>query len=162
MEKFTQKWAIIALLEDIQDGAEFYHTDFPLHITLAGVFAIDKNGLWLAEGLNNLLTDQKMFDVQADKKDMFGPNKDVQVMKVMKTPELLSMYNKLHKWLLESGAIYNESRYQGDGYLPHSTFQKSGLLNENEVRQIKSVSIIDLFPNGDGYQRKVFKTIDLK
>lgn len=162
MEAFTQKWAIIAMLEAVPDGVEFYHTDFPLHITLAGVFAIDKNGPWLAEGLSDLLTDQEMFDVQADKKDMFGPNKDVPVMRIIKTPELLSMYGKIHRWLLESGAIYNEPRYQGDGYLPHSTFQKSGVLNENEVRQIKSVSIIDLFPNGDGYQRKVFKTVELR
>ncbi len=162
MEDLTQKWAIIALMENVQDGAEFYYTDFPLHITLAGVFAINKKGLWLAERLTNLLMDQKTFKIQTGKKDMFGPNKDVAVMKIMKSPELLGMYNKIHSWLLESGAIYNEPQYQGYGYLPHSTFQKSGLLNENEVRQIKSVSIIDLFPNGDGYKRKVFKTIELK
>jgi 2'-5' RNA ligase len=162
MEKLTQKWAIIALLKDIQDGTGFYYTDFPLHITLAGVFAINKSGLWLIESLTNLLTDQKTFDVQTDKKDMFGPNKDVAVMKIVKSPELVSFYDKIHKWLLESGAIYNEPQYQGDDYLPHSTFQKSSSLNENETLQIKYVSIIDLFPNGDGYQRKVFKTIELK
>ncbi len=162
MEKFTQKWAIIALLEDVHDGTEFYYTEFPLHITVAGVFAIDKNGTWLAQGLTDLLADQKIFEVRTDKKDMFGPNKDVAVMKIVKTPELISLYNKIHKWLLKSGAIYNEPQYQGDGYLPHSTFQKSGILNENEIWQIKSVSLIDLFPNNDGHRRKVLKTIDLK
>lgn len=162
MEEFRQKWAIVALLEDIKDGAVFHYTEFPLHITLAGVFAIDKNGLWLAEGLTNLLTEQKMFEVHTDKKDAFGPNKDVAVMKIVKTQELIGLYNMIHEWLLESGAIYHEPEYQGNNYLPHSTFQKSSLLNENETREIKSVSIIDLFPNGDGYQRKVFKTIELK
>jgi 2'-5' RNA ligase len=159
MEEFTQKWAIIALLEDVRDGATFYYTDFPLHITLAGVFAINKDGSWLAEGLSDLLTGQKRFEVQADKKDMFGPHKDVAVMKIAKTPELTSLYSKIHQWLLESGARYNEPQYQGSNYLPHSTFQKSGLLHEDETRQIKSVSIIDLFPNGDGHQRKICKTI---
>jgi len=44
MQKFTQKWAIIALLENTNEGAEFYFTDFPLHLTVAGVFKIDHDG----------------------------------------------------------------------------------------------------------------------
>ncbi len=159
MEKPTQKWGIIALLEDIQDGAEFHYTEFPLHITLAGVFSIGLNGETLTNELADLLVDQKIIEVKSDKKDMFGPNRDVEVMKMERSPELLNLYNKIHSWLLVSGAVYNDPQYQGDGYLPHSAFQKNGFLNENEIREIRSVSIIDLFPNSDGYKRKVFRTI---
>jgi 2'-5' RNA ligase len=162
MEKFTQKWAVIALLEEVDEGSEFYYTDFPLHVTLAGVFKIDQEGSWLAKELVDILAGQKAFSVTTDIKDMFGPNKDVAVMKIVKTPELMDLYSKIHNWLLASGAIYNEPEYQGAGYLPHSTFQKSDLLKEGEIKHIKSISIIDLFPNGDGYQRKVFKTIELE
>lgn len=161
MSKFTQKWAIIALLEEIPDGTEFYYTDYPLHMTIAGVFELDKSGLWLSENLTRLLINQKEFDIKAGAEDHFGPDKDIQVMKIIESPELLKFYNKIHNWLLSYGAIYNEPQYQGEGYLPHSTFQKSGRLNEGEIRHIKSVSIVDLFPNNDGHRRKIFKTIEL-
>ena len=44
MEKLTQKWAVLSLLEDMGEGAVFRYTDFPLHLTLAGVFAAEKTG----------------------------------------------------------------------------------------------------------------------
>lgn len=161
MEKLTQKWAIVALLEDVVEGADFYYTDFPLHITLAGVFKIEHDGAWLASELSKLLSDQEAVSVTVGERDMFGPNKDIAVMRIMQTPELMSFYTKIHDWLIKAGAVYNEPQYQGTGYLAHSTFQKSGSLREGETRLIKSISIIDLFPNGDGYRRKIYKTIHL-
>jgi len=92
---------------------------------------------------------------------MFGPNEDIAVMKIEKTSELMELYSKIHGRLLESGAVYNEPNYQGVGFLPHSTIQKSGKLITGQKANIDSVSIIDLFPNGDGCQRKVFKAIEL-
>ncbi len=162
MNKFTQKWGIIALLEEIEEGSEFHYTDFPLHITLAGVFSIDKNGRWLANELAHLLIDQKMIEVKPDKKDMFGPNSDIAVMKMKKSAELLSIYDKIHNWLLDTGVVYNDPQYQGKGYVPHCTVQKSGILDENKTYLINSVSIIDLLPNNNGYQRRVVKTIKLE
>ena len=161
MEKLTQKWAIISLLENAPEGSEFYYTEFPLHVTLAGVFKIDKDGGCLANKLTNLLVGQHSFEIEADDKDMFGPNKDVAVMKIKKNTGLMDLYGKIYTWLDNSGAVYNEPTYQGKSYLPHSTFQKSGILQSGESKHIKSVSIVDLLPNNDGYQRKIFATIEL-
>ncbi len=161
MQKFIQKWAIISLLKDVPEGSEFYYTEFPLHLTLAGVFKIDKDGEWLTNELTRLLVGQGSFNIEADKNDMFGPNKDVVVMRIKKTPELLGLYKKIYVWLHNSGVIYNKPNYQGQGYLPHSTFNKSGILLSGESRLINSVSIVDLFPNKNGNQRKIFATIEL-
>lgn len=161
MKEFTQKWAIIALLEDASEGAEFYYTDFPLHVTLAGVFAIDKNEQQLIEELAGLLRNQSAVEIESDEKDMFGPAKDVPVMRIKKTPELMKLYGRIYKWLESSGVNYNSPEYQGDGYLPHSTFQKTGSLAPGEKRILRSVSLVDLFPNQDGYQRKISKTLNL-
>ena len=161
METFTQKWAIISLLEDAKEGDEFYYTDFPLHVTLAGVFAVDKKGQQLASELAELLHNQHPVEIEADEKDMFGPKQDIPVMKVRKTSALMDLYKLIHEWLEDSGARYNAPQYQGEGYLPHSTFQKSGSLAQGEKRTLRSVSLIDLYPNNDGYQRKIFTTIEL-
>jgi len=162
MEKFTQKWAIISLLEHAREGSVFVHTDFPLHVTLAGVFSIEKTGQELVDELKQILAKRSSVELEADEKAMFGPNKDIAVMKVKKTAGLMSLYIGIHEWLKNAGVTYNSPEYQGDGYLPHSTFQKTALLKPGEKRLLKSVSLIDLFPNNDGYQRKIFKTIDLQ
>ena len=162
MEKFTQKWAIISLLEDVDEGSVFYYTDFPLHVTLAGVFAIDKDEGQLVKELADLLSSQQPVVIEADKKDMFGPEKNIAVMRIKKSRELMKLYGLIYNWLNESGVVYNTPEYQGDGYLPHSTFQKSASLAAGEQRILQSVSLIDLFPNQDGYSRKISKTIMLQ
>lgn len=162
MEEFTQKWAIIALLDDTKEGSVFHFTEFPMHITIAGVFDTDQNGRQLADQLSKLLRDQRSFTVEAGPKDMFGPNKDVPVMRTNDSIELMTLYQKIHTWLTSLGATYLQPQYQGEGYLPHSTIQKSGALREGEHRLIQSVSLVDLYPNNDGRQRKIFKTITLE
>lgn len=162
METFTQKWAIISLLEDTPEGSEFYYTDFPLNVTLAGVFAVDRNGQQLVADLTELLSRQPQVEIEVEEKDMFGPKKNVAVMKIKKTPELMDLYQHIHGWLKGSGAKYNSPEYQGDDYLPHSTLQKTGSLTQGEKSILRSVSLIDLYPNNDGYQRRIFKTIALE
>lgn len=161
METFTQKWAIISLLENATEGSEFYFTDFPLHLTLAGVFASNKDGAQLANGLADLLSRQPQIEIEADEKAMFGSNKDIAVMKVKKGPALMNLYQLIYEWLKSAGTQFNSPEYEGNGYIPHSTFQKTGLLSSGEKRTLKSVSLIDLYPHSDGYQRKIFKTIEL-
>lgn len=162
MHAFTQKWAIIALLDEIQEGTVFHFSEFPLHITLAGVFDIDQSGDQLAKQLADILHGQESFIVKATTKDMFGPNKNVPVIRIEETEELMALYQRIYSWLSEAGASYLEPQYQGSGYLPHSTIQKSGKLYKGDRRSIQSVSLIDLYPNNDGHQRKIFKTIDLQ
>lgn len=161
MEAFTQKWAIISLLEPMREGSEFYYTDFPLHLTLAGVFAADKPGRQLADELAALLHGQPPVQIVSDKKDMFGPEKNIAVMRIQQSADLLAVYKRIHIWLQQAGARYNSPQYEGSGYVAHSTFQKSGSLTAGEKRTLQSVSLIDLFPGNNGYQRKIFRTIPL-
>lgn len=159
MEKFTQKWAIIIPLEEHADGSEFYYTDFPLHITIAGVFAIEDSGAELKKMLQLLIKSTRPFEVTADEEALFGDNKDIAVMKIHATPELIHLYELIHSELLKRGAVFNMPHHEGDGYIPHSTYQKSGRLQAGEKVIAKSVSLIDLFPKGDGLTRKITKTI---
>jgi 2'-5' RNA ligase len=161
MEKLAQKWAIIAPLESIEEGAEFLPSEFPLHITLAGVFAINTTGNVLSGKLLELLARQTAIQAFTDTGDFFGPNKDVYVMKLRKTPKLMSLYNKIHDKLNQLGATFNEPQYEADGYIPHSTVQRNARLSPNQIVSVNTVAIVDLFPNGDGHKRKIFKIITL-
>lgn len=159
MEKFTQKWAIIIPLENHPDGSEFYYTDFPLHITVAGIFTTKDSGAELEEMLHVLIKSTKPFEVVADEEALFGDNKDIAVMKIHTAPELIHLYELIHSELLKRGAVFNMPHHEGTGYIPHSTYQKSGRLHPSEKVVATSISLIDLFPDGDGLMRKIAKTI---
>lgn len=159
MEKITQKWAIIIPLEEHPDGSEFYYTDFPLHITIAGIFATKDTSTELEEMLQMLVKSTRPFEVTSDEEALFGDNKDIAVMKIHPTSELKQLYDLIHNELLKRNVIFNAPHHEGDGYIPHSTYQRSGRLYSGEKVYATSVSLIDLFPNRDGLKRKIIKTI---
>lgn len=161
-ELFTQKWAIVSLFDSVDEGTVFHYTDFPLHLTLAGVFAINKTGQELVQELTQLLHQQGSFPIKATRNDLFGPDKNIAVTRIEENPNIIALHRLIHSWLTDSGAAYNSPQYQGEGFLPHSTFQKSGRLAKDQEKLITSVSLIDLYPNKDGYQRKIAKTIPLQ
>jgi 2'-5' RNA ligase len=98
-EEFTQKWAIISLLDDFPEGGEFYYTDFPLHVTLAGVFASELNGSQLGHALMDFLENERPVEVEVDRQEMFGPNKDIGVMLIKQNAELMGFYKRFFQCL---------------------------------------------------------------
>ncbi len=152
MEKFTQKWSLITLLEPIEEGIEFFWKDWPLHVTLAGVFAVDWAATGLFEKLSMVLASQKPVVVEAEEESYWGANNEYHMMQLQKTPEIMALHNKIIEILKKSGAVFNEPQYVGDGFVPHSTLQKHARLHVGDVVRINGVTLVDMFPHGDGYQ----------
>jgi hypothetical protein len=92
---------------------------------------------------------------------MFGSEQNIAVMLIKETPELMNLYETIHAWLVHSSTRFDTPEYEATGYLPHSTFQNTGSLIPGEKRLVRSISIVDLFPNNDGHRRKIAKTIAL-
>jgi 2'-5' RNA ligase len=160
MQEFTQKWSLVAFLEPVQEGAEFFWRDWPQHVTLADVFAAEWSGAVLAEKLSTLLTDQQPMTLNAEAEARWGENGEAHVMLLQKTPEIISLHSKIYDGLTNAGAVFNEPQYQGEGFVPHSTVQTHASLNPGSEIKIESISVIDMLPNNDGHQRKVLKTIE--
>lgn len=160
MENFTQKWALINLLESVEENAEFYSDDFPLHVTLAGVFAIGLNSSELYKELSDLLQDQKPVATIAEAEANWGKNGEIIVMQLQKNSAIVSLHDKIIDALLKSGAVFNEPEYEGENYTPHSTAQKHKRLNRGDIVNIDQVTIIDMFPHSDGNQRRILKTVN--
>ncbi len=160
MEKFTQKWAIIIPLKNHADGSEFYFTDFPLHITLAGVFATSETGDQLEDMLEEIASLIRPFTITASQEEWFGEQKDIPVMKIQQSSELMNLYKVIHDDLVKRNVVFNAPQYEGEGYIAHSTHQKSGRLHEGEKVLAKSIALVDLFPNDDGLMRRITKTIN--
>jgi len=159
MQKFTQKWALISLLEPVAGGIEFFWKDPPLHVTLAGVFAADWERTKLFEKLSALLVNQQPVRVEAEYETYWGAHKEYHVMTLQKTPEMMTLHNDIHDVLKNSRAVFNEPHFEGDEFIPHSTIQRHARLHKGDAVKIDGLTVVDMFPHGDGYQRKILRTI---
>ena len=163
MTKYTQKWTLAALFDPLDDGTQYHMSEWPLHTTLADVFAVDITGTTLLTEIETLLNQTSALTVRPLRNTQLGSHDSpVDVTLLEPTDELISLHTALVRLLETHGAVFNTPEYTRDGFLPHVTVRGKQFLKPDTELHIKSVSLIDLFPNSDWQQRKVVRTFDLK
>jgi 2'-5' RNA ligase len=161
VRQFTQKYAIIQLLEDMPVGAQFSASSWPLHSTIADTFAIDWDVLTMVKKLTELLKDHAQSTSGAEDDRFFGDNGQVQVALIKKTDDLVKLHYNVITLLKQGGWKPNDPQFAEEGFLPHSTVQSQGRINKGEEITFNALSVIDFFPNEDPYQRKLLATIKI-
>jgi len=161
MQPFTQKYAIIQLFENVAEGTEFPASDWPLHSTIADTFAIDWDVPTMVEKLTELLKDHAQATSEVEDDRFFGDNGQIQVTLIKKTDDLVKLHYDVIDLLEQGGWKPNDPQFAKEGFLPHSTVQPHSRLNKGDEVIFNTLSIIDMFPNQDPYQRKVLKTIKI-
>lgn len=159
MAEFTQKYTIVHLLKDLPSGHEYSMKDWPLHVTLADVFAI--NGKWsdLFDDLGRSLNQETTFFSKVIVNDLFGENRSVRVKLLENTKELQNLHEKIVDVLERHGVEFNSPQYTRAGFKPHSTDQIEGSVQIGDVVEFGSITLIDMFPNENPYQRRILGTI---
>lgn len=161
MKPATQKYVIVKFLEPIADGSEFDAKHWPLHVTLASNFVIDRKAVRLFEELTELATSEKPVTTAASEDDYFGPEKQVHVTTLTMTPELQSLHSRIIALLKSLGAIFDEPQYQETGYRAHTTVQAEKRLHKGETVVVDELTVVDMLPHNDISRRKTMKTIKL-
>lgn len=161
MTEFSQKYAIVQLLEDIPEGYQFSCDNWPLHSTVVDTFDIDWDVQIIVKELSNTLVNHAAANSVAIDETFLGPRKQTKVVLLKKTKRLLHLHNDVVNLLEQGNISLNDPQFAREGFLPHSTIQKHNRLNIGEKVDFKALSIIDMFPNSDPYQRKVLKTIQI-
>jgi 2'-5' RNA ligase len=161
MQPFTQKYAIIQLFENVAEGMEFPASDWPLHSTIADTFAIDWDVTTMVEKLTKLLEGHAQATSEAEDDQFFGDNGQIQVALIKKIDDLVKLHYDVIELLEQGGWKPNDPQFAKEGFLPHSTVQPHSRLNKGDEVIFNTLSIIDMFPNQDPYQRKVLKTIKI-
>lgn len=162
MQKLTQKYAIVHLIDNLPVGYEFSMSDWPLHITLADVFAIDGNSAELIIDLETELSSHPPIQSSVMGDDWFGENKSVHVKLINKTEELQQLHETILSALSNYKVNFNNPKYTRKGFKPHSTVQKSSRLNFDDTVTLDSLSLIDMFPASDPYKRRIVGTIQFQ
>ncbi len=158
---YTQKWSIVSFLEPVKEGTQFYWKDWPLHVTIASVFDVE----WskeLHDELQKIAEDQRPISLRAVEVGYWGEVDRYHCAILEKTPDIMSLHNKVFQLLKKHSATFNEIQYHGEGFVPHSTYQKHAHVSTDDTVTIGSFSIVDMFPNGDHLERVVTKTLQLK
>lgn len=161
MQTFTQKYTLIQLLENMPEGTEFPSTNWPLHVTIADTFATRWDVITLINKLCELLENHAQTTTIATNDEYFGPGKQTHVMLLNKTDELIALHYDIIALLEQGSVTFNDSKYTKKGFLPHATVQSHARLDRGDLVTFNALSLVDMFPNKDPYQRKIIKTIDI-
>lgn len=159
MQPFTQKYAIIQLLEEAPEGMEFSASDWPLHVTLVDVFASDWSSQEMAERLTTLLTGRTPATATARDDTYFGPSQDVPVTLLDRADSLAKLHGDVYALLERGGLKMNNPQFALTGFQPHATVQEHAALKKGDTVVFDALTIIDMFPGEDPYMRKVLQTI---
>lgn len=156
---YSQKYTLVSFISPVTIGTEFDMADWPLHITLADVFAIDRIGTSIEDKLAAMIAELSPVAVDADREAMLGA---AQVILLSKSEALLSLHNRLVDLLEANGVKFNTPEFTRDGYLPHSTVQKTGRLHNGDKVTIDTIALIDMFQSNDWRRRKVINMFALR
>jgi hypothetical protein len=159
MQQFTQKYAIIQLLERMPVGEQFSANDWPLHTTIVDTFAVDWELPTMIRQLRQLLHAQPCIATIVGDDRLFGDNGQVRVALLKKTADLANLHNAIIQLLERGNLKLNDPQFAKEGFLPHSTVQSHARIHKGDSISFSELSIIDFFPDGDPYQRKVVATI---
>jgi 2'-5' RNA ligase len=160
MQKLTQKYVLVHLMEGLPDGYEFSMQDWPLHVTLADVFAIQGRPEDLMTRLTERLNNHPVIQARVMGDDWFGKDKSTHVMRIEKTNELQTLHKAVVDILRTLNATFNSPQYIGSGFKPHSTIRGDDQqLQKDTVLSFDSITLIDMFPNENPTQRKILGTV---
>jgi len=161
MQEFTQKYTLAQLLEPMPEGTEYAASDWPLHVTLADVFATNWDVPTMVGELTRLLSRAKPFASAAVGNAYFGPSHQTHVTLLEKNAKLKQLHYDIIATLEKGGAVFNQPQFIREGFAPHSTVRPHARLQKGERVMLTAISIVDMFPGGDPYRRKILKTIPL-
>ena len=94
----AQKYAIVKFLEPVPDDTEFDAKHWPLHVTLASNFVIDRKAVSLFEKIADLMANEMPVTTTASDDAYFGPQRQVHVTTLTMMPELQALTIKHHHY----------------------------------------------------------------
>jgi 2'-5' RNA ligase len=158
---FTQKYVIAQLLRPVPEGVEYAWTDWPLHVTIADVFAVGWDVSTMIDKLEQLLGQAGGFTATAGGDRLFGAEHQIRVTLIDKNERLDGLHATVVSLLEQGGVVFNNPEFVREGFLPHATVQPKDRLSIGDTVKFDALTLIDMFPGEDPYKRKILKTIKI-
>ncbi|HEU0266580.1 MAG TPA: 2'-5' RNA ligase family protein [Candidatus Saccharimonadaceae bacterium] len=156
---YSQKYCLVQPIAPMQLGDEFDASNWPLHVTIAGVFAL----AWTDdshEKFADIVTYHKVFNTVTADIAYFGPQKTIKVRRLTMTPELYALHDAVVTFVEECGGSFNEPHYLRKDFVPHATMRGTEP-PANQTVSFHQLALIDMFPDGDHTRRKIIRLLPL-
>lgn len=159
---YSQKYTIVQFLEPIEPQQTFSMEEWPLHITLADVFAINFDESFIKELASHLSSKECISTESMEEAQLGDHNNPTKVTLIKNTSELQSLHDELINFLQAHDAVFNSPQFTHEGFLPHSTHQRHAHLETGKKINISELSLVDMFVNNNWKLRKVLENYKLK
>ena len=156
---YSQKYCLVHFIQPVQVGTQFHMSQWPLHTTLADVFAINRQDSRIDERLARQFSHYAPVKTTALQDSTLGTT---HVVLLDKTPALVRLHNDVITLLEENGALFNTPEFNKESFIPHSTIQQDGRLRAGDEVVIDSLSLIDMFPESNWQQRNILRTFTFR
>ncbi len=159
---YSQKYTIVQFLEPIQPRQTFSMEEWPLHITLADVFAINLDES-LIKALAAYLSSKECISTESMEEAQLGDHNNPTIVTLIKNnSKLQSLHDELINFLQAYGAVFNSPQFTHGGFLPHATRQNHAHLETGKKINISELTLVDMFVDNNWKQRKVLESFNLK
>lgn len=156
---YTQKYTLVYFISHTEIGSQFHMSSWPLHTTLADVFAINRQDSDIDNKLSIFCQEVSKIETTALSDSLLGT---IAVTLLEKSSKLSILHNNLINLLEVNGAVFNTPEFNRGGFIPHCTIQKNDRVKIGQNLTINSLSLIDMFPDNDWQQRKVLATFNFR
>ena len=157
--KYSQKYCLVQPLQPLELGYTFHRSEWPLHCTLAGVFAIDWNEATYRD-FEKTIGNYKKFIARTTLSDYFGEDGSVKVRRVDESPALTHLHNDIVDAIERHDGVFNQPTYIREDFGAHVTMV-GDLPREHDTVNFNEIYLIDMFPEGDYEMRRVIKKFPL-
>jgi len=140
-------------------GDEFNSRDWPLHCTIAGVFALDLIDTLLDE-FATVTASHEAFQTATTDIDYFGPNESVKVRLLAMTEKLNNLHNDVVTFIEQNNGVFNEPHFLRQDFAPHITMRGEAP-DKNGAIVFSQLTLVDMFPDADHTRRRVIASFPL-
>lgn len=142
----THKYIVVYMLDKPALGERF--TKWPLHLTLKPWFQCAGSTEEVINQLGELAKGTKPFMVRTGKTAMYGPEFDVPVRLVEKTPELAEFHARICYLLTKNKCRSENEEYSRENYSPHITIRGDRHISEGTEVLVSSIDIVENLSDG--------------
>lgn len=116
---YSQRYCVVYFKSPQKDGSEFRMDGWPIHITLADVFAVDLDKSSIVKKFEDLCSESIPVPVTVKSESNLG---ETPVLLLSESPGLAGLHTKVVSLLESSGAIFNSPEFTRAGFIGPSDF----------------------------------------
>ncbi|NNC10437.1 2'-5' RNA ligase family protein [Planctomonas sp. JC2975] len=154
-DRELRRFVIVAPLVPLRVGDEFAADAWPLHVTLVPPFSAPMAPPALSRIIETACNGIATLTVHATGKQFFGRRRDVPVVTLDLSPELLRLHVALLDALEPSIRQPFDAHHVRDGYRPHVTTRHASDIQPGSAVSLPTVASVDQHPDGDRHRRRV-------